>query len=114
MPKPKISKQDYSRYTLQLLKVLLRHRGEVNALTGERISEILGGLDTRTIAELAGLLTAQGFWICSGMGYWYALTELDWKKHLNKERDRGIVIIKKTVQAKKNSVNEPNLFDMVA
>ncbi len=81
------------------------------AITGAKLSEVLG-IDTRTIAELAGILTEEGYWVCSGIGCWYATSEKDWVHHqLTKERDRGIAIIRKTVEAKKNSVNEPTLFE---
>jgi hypothetical protein len=113
MHKPQHTNEDYAKYTLQLLKTLLRHRGEDTAITGAQLSDVLG-IDTRIVAEIAGLLTAQGFWICSGNGYWYAYNEENWKEfQLNKERDRGIAIIRKTVAAKKNCVNEPTLFESV-
>jgi len=97
---------------MRLLRALLRHKGENNAITAETLSTILGA-DTRTIAELVGILTEEGYWICSGMGYWWAEDERQWIDYqLKKERDRGIAIIRKTVRARKNSVNEPTLFEM--
>jgi len=106
--------EDYARTSMRLLKALLRHKGEESAITGEQLSEQLG-IAPREVAELVGVLTQEGFWVCSGMGYWYAESKEQWiDRQLNKERKRGIEILKKVYKAEKNSVNELNLFDVVA
>ncbi|MFA5313741.1 MAG: hypothetical protein WC375_10590 [Methanomassiliicoccales archaeon] len=105
--------EEHTRISLRMLRVLLKHVGKSNALSGKQLSEMFG-VDTRAIADMAGMLTQEGFWVCSGMGYWYAENKEQWNHQLNKEQNRGIEILKKVHNAKKNSVDEPSLFEVAA
>ncbi len=106
--------EDHIRIILRLLRTLLRHKGEANAIKADALSESLG-VDPRQIAEFAGLLTQEGYWVCSGIGYWYAESKQQWiDRQLGKERGRAIEILKKVHHAEKNSVDELSLFETAA
>lgn len=97
---------------LEVLKVIARHTS-ANPIKAVHIVESLGGLVTpREIAEYVELATSKGYRICSGsMGYFYAVTDEEYRAHLRKERVRGINCIKKAVSAQRNIFNHPSLFD---
>jgi hypothetical protein len=105
-----ISNEQYLEKAADVFSLVIR-RTKQDPIKAETIQG-LTGVDTRIVADMLRQFEIRGIGICSGpFGYYLARDRREWEGHINKERDRGIKIIKKTVQAKKSYVVGPTLFD---
>lgn len=102
---------DFAFHVLIFLRFLVRHRGKENAVTAEQIENALG-FDPRHTADLAAFVGRQGFAVCSGAtGYHYAANEKEWSEHLEKERNRALVVLERVEESRKNHVDQITLFE---
>lgn len=100
----------YACLHLKVLRMVLRHRNGAH-VKGEKIGMAFS-IHPRVVAEIIGNLRREGYHVCSGdEGYCYADTLEQWEQDLDKERGRGVAILDRVSDSKRNTVNAFELFD---
>ena len=98
------------KHAIDVLSMILRHTHDDPVKAA--VIETFTGVNTRDVSALVAEFIYHGFPICSGTrGFWRAKDEAEFRGQLEKERDRGIQILRKVNGGKKNCNNEISLFE---
>jgi predicted transcriptional regulator len=110
MPKAKMGNHEFLQKSLDIFKIILRHT-EAAPVKAEKIVDMTGAPE-RMVTDVLKVFERSGFNVCSrGIGFFAAANDEEFKRHNQKEMERGKKIIVKAVQAKKNRINQPTIFD---
>ena len=97
---------------LDVLRIILRHTS-ADPIKGREI-QTMTGVDSREVAELVSKFTRRGFMVCSCTDVYFHGTPVEFKSHLDKERDRAVQVLRKVNAGKRNAVNSLSLWEQEA